>query len=64
MDKPKPKLKLVGLDGNAFMILGRARLAGRKAGWPEEQTTAFTTEAMSGNYSHLLATCDKYFEVS
>lgn len=59
----KPKLKLVGEDGNAFSIIGRARRVGRKAGWTEERLKAMGDEAMSGDYSHLLRTMAKYFEV-
>lgn len=65
MDKPKdkPKLKLTGVDGNAFVVLGAAQSAARKAGMPEEQWEAIMTEAMSGNYNHLLATLMNHFEV-
>lgn len=60
----KPELKLVGLDGNAFAILGRARQAAKKAGWTREQIDAYTNEATAGDYNHLLAvTCD-HFEVN
>jgi len=57
----KPKLKLVGLDGNAFSILGRARESMRKAKmmdkWP-----AFQKEATSGDYNKLLVTCMEWFD--
>ena len=59
----KPKLVLVGEDGNAFFILGRARKVARTAGWDTEKIEKFTSEATSGNYDHLLQTCMKYFEV-
>lgn len=52
----KPKLQLSGMDGNAFGILGRWRDAARKAGWSAEEIEAVMTEAMSGDYDHLLAT--------
>lgn len=54
------KLKLVGEDGNAFAILGRARQALRRGG-RAELIDQFTQECVSGTYDHLLATCDKYF---
>lgn len=59
----KPKLKLTRTDGNAFAIISRARVAGRKAGWTKEQLDAFSKEAMSGNYDHVLQTCCEYFDV-
>jgi hypothetical protein len=59
----KPKLKLIGLDGNAFMILGAALKAARKAGWTAEMIGEFQTQAMSGDYKHLLSTVADWFEV-
>jgi hypothetical protein len=58
----RPVLKLVGEDGNAFNILGRARQALRLAGRGDEWTT-FETEATSADYDHLLAVVMKWFEV-
>lgn len=60
----KPKLKLVGKDGNAFAILGRAQAAARKAGWPKDRIDAFMKEATSGDYNKLLATTMEHFDVS
>jgi hypothetical protein len=58
----RPVLILIGQDGNAFSILGKARrallLAGRGDEWP-----IFEAEATSGNYDRLLATAVKWFEV-
>ena len=59
----KPVLKLVGQDGNAFMILGKALKTARQAGWTEDEVQRFQKEATSGNYDNLLVTCMKYFEV-
>lgn len=59
----RPKLKLVGEDGNAFAILGRAHRAARKAGMAEEQWKQILAEATSGDYDHLLQTMLKYFAV-
>ncbi len=60
----KPELKLAGLSGNAFAILGRAESAARKAGWGEKETDEMMQEATSGDYDHLLQTMMKHFEVS
>lgn len=59
----KPKVKLVGEDGNAFAILARVWDAGRKVGWTKEEWDAFKKEATSGDYDHLLRTVMKYCEV-
>ena len=56
----KVNLRLVGLDGNAFFLLGAFRKRARKDGWTEEQIEKVTKEAMSGDYHHLVATLSKY----
>lgn len=60
--KTKPRVKLVGEDGNAFAILGRVKNALTRAGLREE-AEKFIKEAMSGDYNHLLATATDYVEV-
>ncbi len=59
----RPRVKLVGMDGNAYAILGRCQAAARKAGWSKEQTDAFFAEATSGTYDHLLGVVMKHFDV-
>lgn len=55
----RPKVKLIGEDGNAFYILGKVSRALKDAGMPDK-AEEFLKEATSGDYNHLLATCDKY----
>lgn len=57
----KPELKIIGTDGNAFALLGKARRVAikNKMDWPTIQK-----EATSGDYDHLLATLAKYFKVA
>jgi len=64
MKDERPRLNLVGQDGNAFAVLGLARRAAKKAEWSQEKIDAFLQEAMAGNYDNLLATCMKHFNVS
>ena len=59
----KPTLKIIGHDGNVFNVIGRAIIAGRKAGWDKSKIDAFTKEAMSGDYDHALQICIEHFEV-
>lgn len=59
----KPKVKLVGEDGNAWAIMGRCSQAWKKAGGSPEAWTAIRTEMMAGDYDHLLQTAMKHFEV-
>ena len=60
----KPKLQLVGLNGNALAILGRAYRAAREAGWEYEMIDTVLEEATSGDYNHLLQTMMKHFNVN
>ena len=58
----KPKLKLIGEDGNAFSILGRAKRALVEAG-REDEVQEYMEEATSGDYDHLLQVTMRWFEV-
>jgi hypothetical protein len=63
---PRPTLTLgdlSGPDGNAFAVLGAARRALRDAGACREVVDAFVAEATAGDYRHLLATVDAWFQV-
>ena len=57
------RVRLIGEDGNAFMGLGKVRAALRRAGYGQEFIKAFTDEATSGDYNHLLATVMQVVEV-
>ncbi len=61
---PKVKVQLVGLDGNAFSILGRVKLALRKANVSKEEIDNFYKEATSGDYSNLLGVVSDWVDVS
>ena len=61
--KIKPELQLVGEDGNAFIIVGRAGSVLLENGYSQEQIAEFTSEATSGNYDHVLQTCMEWFDV-
>lgn len=63
-EKVKPKLKLVGKDGNVFAILSEARRVARKVGWSRDDIREYEKEATSGDYDNLLLTMMEYFEVS
>lgn len=52
----KVKMELVGLDGNAFSILGAFQKEARTQGWDSSSIKSVIDEAMSGNYDHLLRT--------
>jgi predicted CoA-binding protein len=54
--KKKVKLNLVGLDGNAWALMGAFSNAARKQGWTKEEIKGVMDECMSSDYDHLLAT--------
>jgi hypothetical protein len=59
----KPPLALVGLDGNAFTVLGQALRAARRAGWSQQQVAEYREKATSDDYDTLLAVTMDYFDV-
>ena len=59
-NEKKPVLKIIGTDGNAFAILGKAQRVARENGMDWDK---IRTEATSGNYDNLLCVMMKYFDV-
>jgi len=56
-------LDLVGVNGNAFMIMGIFKLQAKKEGWTKQEIDLVMKEAKSSNYDHLLATITNHCEV-
>lgn len=60
------KYTLVGVDGNAFSIMGYVRNAMKREHCTKEEIDAYTNDAMSGEYHHLVNVsvemCDKLNE--
>jgi len=61
---PNVCVALVGEDENAFAILERVQRALREAGVPVAEVKAFTVEACSGDYYHLLETVVRTVETT
>ena len=59
----RPKVKLIGEDGNAFNILGKVQKALKDAGASKEYIEEYVKEASAGDYNHLLSTTMKYVDV-
>lgn len=59
----KPDVALIGSDGNAFAVIGKAKQALERAGNTPEVVEAFVEEATSGDYDHVLQTVMTYTEV-
>lgn len=58
----KVSLTLVGLDGNAFVLMGAFQRQARKEGWTPEEIKTVLDEAKSSDYDHLLATLADHCE--
>lgn len=56
----KVNLELVGLDGNAFALMGAFSRQARKENWEKDEIDAVLAECMSGDNDHLLQTLIKY----
>lgn len=56
-------LDLVGINGNAFMIMGVFQKQAKCEGWSQQEIDAVLKEAKSGDYDHLLATIQNHCEV-
>lgn len=55
-------LDLVGVDGNAYSIMGAFSRQARREGWSQQEIDLVLEEAQSGDYNHLLATIMSYCE--
>lgn len=61
---PEVQFQLVGIDGNAFSILGTAQKHARRAGLSKEQIEEYVNEATSGDYNNVISTTMKFFDCS
>lgn len=55
-ERPKVRVSLEGVDGNALSLIGAWRKAARDQGWPEAEIDGVSHEALSGTYAHVLRT--------
>ena len=58
---PEISVQLSRHDGNAVVILGLCQKAARHAGLSEAEIYAFTEEATTGDYDHLIRTAMLWF---
>ena len=54
---------LVGVDGNAFAVMGYTARALKETGH-KDLVTQMQSEAMSGDYNNLLRVCMKYVDIA
>lgn len=57
------KYSLVGVDGNAFSLMGYTARALRNEGLRNLETE-MTSKAMSGDYYNLIRVCDEYLDMA
>ena len=64
MENPtKPTVKLTGVSGNAFAVMGVVSRALRKAGFNQEYIDKYMQESMAGDYNNLLVVAHKYANI-
>ena len=54
LTKKTVNLQLVGLDGNAYSLMGAFSHQARREGWSKEEIEVVMKDCMSGDYDHLL----------
>jgi hypothetical protein len=59
----RPKVRLIGEDGNAFSILGIVSKALKSAGADKDYIDQYLKKAMDGDYNHLLGVTMEYIDV-
>jgi len=60
MTSKKIKLDLVGLDGNAFALMGAFQRQARKEKWTQEEIKEVLDKARSGDYDNLLCVLQEH----
>jgi hypothetical protein len=60
----RPKVNLIGKDGNAFFVLGACSRSARTAGWSQDTITLIMEDMKSGDYNHLLGVAMREFNVN
>lgn len=56
------KMTLVGLDGNAFVLLGTFKRAARRQGWNSEEIDTVINKCKEGNYDDLICNLMAHIE--
>lgn len=53
---------LVGVDGNAYSVMGYTARAMRRAGFTKDDIDQMHEDAMSGDYNNLICVCDRWID--
>lgn len=57
-------LDLVGVDGNAYIIMAQFKRQATKEGWSKDEIDLVLQEAQSKDYNHLLSTILDYCDTN
>lgn len=58
----KVVMELVGLDGNAFNLMGQFQKNAKRQGWSKEEINMVLDECKKGDYDHLLCVLMEHTE--
>ena len=58
----KPRVKLVGIDGNIFAVVGRCKQALEQAGLPDQAKEMTQRVFKATSYDEALGICQEYIE--
>ncbi len=64
MKTKKVKLNLVGLDNNAFSLMGAFQKQARREGWPQEEIKVVIDKCMESDYDNLLVILMNHCDMS
>jgi hypothetical protein len=53
---------LVGVNGNAYALMGKFSADAKRAGWGKEQIAAVLARAKSGDYDNLVSALDEQYD--
>ena len=56
----KVEMSLIGVDGNAFVVMAEFQKHAREQDWTQDEIEIVLDDAQSGDYNHLLATIHKH----
>lgn len=54
---------LVGVDGNAYSLMGYTMDAMKREGFSKSEVDKMLKEATAGDYSNLICVCSKYLDM-
>lgn len=60
----KVSMTLIGVDGNAFSLMGEFQHQAKKQGWTQEEVDQVLEEAKKGDYDHLILTLYDHIDYS